>query len=301
MNIPVFPLTLTAVKKYYKKALYIKPLPGNGVMNILFFKAAMGAYLLSASGYVTYIIKPELKRVATASLWTAFGGFLLHIAFFSFRWMESGRVPATSFFEAINFLGMGIMLVFLIMEFRFRIAALGSFMLPLVIVLMVPAFIVTGNINELNPMLRSGWLGIHTSLAVLGDAAFAFAFIVSVMYLIQERQLKAKHLGAIFHRLPSLDIMDNLGYKALTLGWPLFTLGMITGSIWANKARGAYWSWDPKETWSLITWAMYLILLHLRTIGWRGRKMAFLSILGFVLVLISFFVVSRVNIGYHTF
>lgn len=270
-------------------------------MNILFFEAAMGAYLLSTAGYVAYIIKPEKKWTAGASLRAAFAGFLLHLAYFTFRWFESGRIPVTNFFEAANFLGMGIILVFLLMEFRFKIAALGSFMLPLVLVLMVPAFILSGDIKELNPVLKSGWLGVHTSFAVLGDSAFAFAFIVSVMYLIQERQLKAKHLGAIFHRLPSLDIMDTLGYKALTFGWPLFTLGMITGSIWANSAWGTYWSWDPKETWSLITWVIYLVLLHLRTIGWRGRKMAFLSIAGFVFVLVSFFVVSRVNVGKHTF
>ncbi len=270
-------------------------------MNIFFFEAAVGVYLLSAVGYVAYIIKPEMKRVAAASLWAAFVAFLLHVAYFVLRWVESGRIPVTSFFEEANFLGMGIVLVFLIMEFRFKIAALGSFMLPLVIILMLPAFLVTGDIKELNPVLKSGWLGVHTSFSVLGDAAFAFAFIVSVMYLIQERQLKSRHLGAVFHRLPSLDIMDTLGYKALTFGWPLFTLGMITGSIWANSAWGTYWSWDPKETWSLITWAIYLILLHLRTIGWRGRKMALLSIVGFLFVLISFFVVSRVNVGKHTF
>jgi cytochrome c-type biogenesis protein CcsB len=270
-------------------------------MNILFFQAAMVIYLLSAAGYIVYILKPELKQAAVASLWAAAAGLVLHLGYFSLRWAESGRIPVTNFFEAANFLGMGIILVFLIMEFRFRIAALGSFMLPLVILLMLPAFILSGDIKELNPVLKSGWLGVHTSLAVLGDAAFAFAFIISVMYLIQERQLKAKNLGALFHRLPSLDIMDTLGYKALTFGWPLFTLGMITGSIWANSAWGTYWSWDPKETWSLITWVIYLVLLHLRTIGWRGRKMAFLSILGFAFVLVSFFVVSRVNIGKHTF
>ncbi len=270
-------------------------------MNLLFFQAAIGGYLLSAVGYITYIIKPDLKRFATASLWATFAGFVLHLAYFASRWAESGRIPITSFFEAANFLGMGIVLVFLIMELRFRIASLGSFMLPLVIILMLPALVLSGSIKELNPVLKSGWLGVHTSLAVLGDAAFAFAFIVSVMYLIQERQLKAKRLGAIFHRLPSLDIMDTLGYKALTLGWPLFTLGMITGSIWANSAWGTYWSWDPKETWSLITWVIYLVLLHLRTIGWRGRKMAFLSILGFGFVLVSFFVISRMNVGKHTF
>jgi cytochrome c-type biogenesis protein CcsB len=270
-------------------------------MNILFFQAAMGAYLLTAAGYISYFIKPERKWAALASLGAAFTGFLFHLTYFALRWVESGRIPVTSFFEAANFLGMGIMLVFLVMEIRFKIAALGAFMLPLVIVLMAPALILSGDIRELNPVLKSGWLGVHTSLAVLGDSAFAFAFIVSIMYLIQERQLKAKHLGAIFHRLPSLDIMDTLGYRALTFGWPLFTLGMITGSIWANSAWGSYWSWDPKETWSLITWVIYLVLLHLRTIGWRGKKMAFLSILGFIFVLVSFFVVSRIEMGKHSF
>jgi cytochrome c-type biogenesis protein CcsB len=270
-------------------------------MNLLFFQAATGAYVLAAMGYISYIFKPDKKWAGEASLWATFAGFLFHIVYFSLRWSEAGRIPITSFFEAANFLGMGIILVFLIMEFRFKIAALGSFMLPLVVLLMIPVFLLSGEIKELNPVLKSGWLGVHTTLAVLGDAAFAFASIVSIMYLVQERQLKAKQLGAIFHRLPSLDIMDTLAYKALTLGWPLFTLGMISGSIWANSAWGSYWSWDPKETWSLITWVIYLALLHLRTIGWRGRKMAVLTIIGFVFVLVSFFVVSRVNIGKHLF
>ncbi len=270
-------------------------------MNILFFQAAMIVYLLAAAGYIAYIIAPEKKNRAFLSLLATVAGFLLHIAYFTLRWSESGRIPITGFFEAINFLGMGIVLVFLIMELRYRIAALGSFMLPLVVLLMAPALAVSGKIEDLNPILKSGWLGIHTSLAVLGDAAFAFACIISIMYLIQERQLKKKHLGAIFHRLPSLEIMDTIGYKAISFGWPLFTLGMVTGSIWAEVAWGTYWSWDPKETWSLITWAIYLAILHLRTLGWRGKKMAYLSIVGFLFVLISFFVVSRIQVGKHVF
>ena len=270
-------------------------------MNLVFFHSAIDAYIVAAAGYIAFIVRPQLRWCSVSSRWVAVTGFILHLLYFTFRWAESGRIPITSFFEAINFLGMGIVLVFLIMEFRFKIAALGSFMLPLVIVLMVPSLFVSGVITEFNPLLRSGWLGVHTILTVLGDAAFAFAFIVSIMYLIQERQLKAKHLGAIFHRLPSLDIMDTLGYRALTFGWPLYTLGMVTGSIWANSAWGTYWSWDPKETWSLITWVVYLILLHLRTIGWRGRKMAFLAILSFTFILISFFVIGRFHTGKHSF
>jgi len=270
-------------------------------MNLYFFQAAVAAYVIAAAGYIIYIFKPERKILGQAALWASFVGFLCHGVYFMARWSESGRIPVTSFFEAANFLGMGLIFVFLMMEFRFKIAAIGAFMLPLVVILMSPVLIVSSEIKSMNPVLKSGWLGIHTSFAVLGDAAFGFACIISVMYLIQERQLKAKRLGAIFHRLPSLDIMDTMSYKALTLGWPLFTLGMITGSIWANSAWGTYWSWDPKETWSLIIWVIYLALLHLRTIGWRGRKMAFLTIAGFIFVLVSFFVVSRLSTGKHLF
>lgn len=270
-------------------------------MNLFFFYAAIAAYLTSAAGYLAHFVKSDRTVFAPASLGATILGFLLHVAYFATRWNESGRIPVTNFFEAVNFLGMGIVLVFLIMEIRYKVPSLGTFMLPLVLLLMLPAALVPGRIDDLNPVLKSGWLGVHTTLAVLGDAAFAFAFIVSIMYLIQERQLKQKHLGAIFRRMPPLDVMDVMGYKALTLGWPLFTLGMITGSLWAESAWGSYWSWDPKETWSMIVWVIYLVLLHLRTIGWRGRKMAYLSVAGFVFVLISFFVVSRAGVGKHSF
>lgn len=270
-------------------------------MNLFFFRAALIVYTCSAIGYILYIIKPLHKRYASVSLLASCIGLALHLIYFWLRWYEAGRIPITNFFEAVNFLGMGIVLVFLVMELRFRIPTLGSFMLPLVIILMLPAAIQSGEIQETSPVLRSGWLGVHTSLAVLGDAAFAFAFIVSIMYLMQERQLKSKHIGAIFHRLPSLEAMDTIGYKAISFGWPLFTLGMVTGSIWAESAWGSYWSWDPKETWSLITWAIYLVLLHLRTMGWRGRKMAYLSIAGFIFVLVSFYVISRLETGRHVF
>ena len=269
--------------------------------NIIFFQTALVVYLFSAAGYIAYILKPEKKRLALFGLIAAATGFVLHALYFWFRWSEGGRIPISSYFEAVNALGMGIVLVFLVMEVRYKIAALGPFMLPLVVLLMLPAALASGRIEELDPVLQSAWLGVHTTLAILADAAFAFAFIVSIMYLIQERQLKSKHLGAIFHRLPSLDIMDTLGYKAISFGWPLYTLGMVTGSLWAKSAWGDYWSWDPKEAWSLIVWVVYLALLHLRTIGWRGRKMAWLGIIGFAFVLFSFFVVSRSGAGKHVF
>jgi cytochrome c-type biogenesis protein CcsB len=270
-------------------------------MNLPFFFAAIAFYIIATAGYLIFFIQPERKPIASAALWAAFLGFGAHFIYFSLRWSESGRIPVTNFFEAISAFGMGIILVFLIMELRYRIPALGTFMLPLVLLLMAPAAITSREIAGLNPILKSVWLGIHTSLALLGDAAFAFAFIVSVMYLLQEWQLKHKQLGVIFHRLPPLDVMDTISYRALSIGWPLFTLGMITGSIWAESAWGSYWSWQPKETASLLVWLLYLALLHLRTLGWRGRRMAYLSIAGFLFVLVSFYVVSRIGVGKHTF
>ena len=270
-------------------------------MNLTFFFTAIALYLIATAGYCIFFVQPERKPIATVALWATFLGFASHFIYFILRWVEGGRIPVTNFFEAISALGMGIIFVFLIMDLRYRIPALGTFMLPLVLLLIAPAALTSRQIEGLNPILKSAWLGIHTSLALLGDAAFAFAFIVSLMYLIQEHQLKRKRLGAIFHRLPPLDVMDTISYRALSIGWPLFTLGMITGSIWAESAWGSYWSWQPKETASLLVWVLYLAVLHLRTIGWRGRKMAYLSIAGFLFVLISFFVVSRIGVGKHTF
>jgi ABC-type transport system involved in cytochrome c biogenesis permease subunit len=110
------------------------------------------------------------------------------------------------------------------------------------------------------------------------------------MYLIQRYFLKTKHFGALFQRLPSLETMDDISYRCLTVGWPLLTVAIISGSIWSDQAMGSYWVWDRKQTWSLIIWVIYAALLHGRiTIGWRGKRAAILSIIGFIVVLFTFF------------
>jgi cytochrome c-type biogenesis protein CcsB len=109
-------------------------------------------------------------------------------------------------------------------------------------------------------------------------------------------------MGAITKRLPSLKVLDDLNYQSLTFGFPLLTLGIITGAIWAEYAWGRYWNWDPKETWSLITWFLYAALLHQRlTVGWRGRKAAIMAIFGFFAVLFTFLGVNLLLPGLHTY
>ena len=135
----------------------------------------------------------------------------------------------------------------------------------------------------------SGWLGVHTTLAFLADASFAIAFCIAMMYIIQERQLKHKNPGGFYRRLPPLDVLDELSYRSIVIGFPLLTLAMITGAIWADSAWGTYWGWEPKEIWSLITWLIYASYLHARLVaGWRGRKAAYLAVIGFLIVLFTF-------------
>jgi cytochrome c-type biogenesis protein CcsB len=157
-------------------------------------------------------------------------------------------------------------------------------------------------IVPLAPVLKSFWHPFHVIFAFLGNASFSLAFCCGIMYLIQEHQLKTKKVGAITQRLPSLKILDDLNYQSLTFGFPLLTLGIITGAIWAEYAWGRYWGWDPKETWSLITWFLYAALLHQRlTVGWRGRKAAIMAIVGFLAVLFTFLGVNLILPGLHTY
>ena len=136
----------------------------------------------------------------------------------------------------------------------------------------------------------------------MGDAIFFAGFLVSIVYLIAEKGVKKKRKGDISDRLPSLETLDRINYKCMSYGFPFLTLGIITGSLWAELAWGSYWNWDPKETWSLITWIVYAILIHNRlTIGWRGRRTAYLMIAGFVSVLITFVGVSFFMGGLHSY
>jgi len=179
---------------------------------------------------------------------------------------------------------------------------LGAFVVPLAFVTLGYAAVLPNEIKPLLPVLQSTWLGIHVTLAVLGNAAFAVTFGVGIMYLLQERQLKRKKPGAFYYKLPSLETLDELGYRALSFGFPFQTLGIITGALWAEYAFGTYWRWDPKETWSLITWLVYAALLHSRMIrGWKGNKLAVLSVIGFCSVIFTFLGVNYLLSGLHSY
>jgi cytochrome c-type biogenesis protein CcsB len=204
--------------------------------------------------------------------------------------------------QASSFFAWSIVIIFFFLEYRYKIGIMASFIMPIVFSLMLVSSIFPREIQPLTPELQSYWLPIHTVFAFLGYAAFAVACGISIMYLIQEHYLKSKHRGGLFLRMPSLQVIDEINYRLIALGFPLLTLAIITGALWAESAWGAYWRWDPKEVWSLLTWFTYALVLHVKlTVGWRGKRAAILSIIGFSAVLFTFFGVNLLLQTIHSF
>jgi cytochrome c-type biogenesis protein CcsB len=251
--------------------------------------------------YLLYLVRPR-NVVGRVSRWVLAVGFFSHCLFTFFRYLEAGYTPITNLHESLSFFSLTIVGVFIAFQHRYRAAILGSFVTPLALIVMLVSATFPSTIVPLNPALQSRWLGIHTVTAFAGYAAFAIAFCAGVMYLLQEHFLKKKKLGALYRRLPSLEILDDINYRCLTIGFPLLTVAIITGAIWAETAWGSYWSWDPKETWSLITWFVYAALLHGRlTTGWRGSRAAILAIVGFCVLLFTFLGVNLLLPGLHSY
>ncbi|RTZ94027.1 MAG: c-type cytochrome biogenesis protein CcsB [Deltaproteobacteria bacterium] len=262
---------------------------------------SLAIYFISMAFSFAYLSRPRPNLVK----WTAVClglGFLVQTLSLAVRFYQSGHFPITNLHESLTFFAWGLALFILIIHNRYRISVLFSFAVPIVVLFMALSLTVPIGPLTLAPILKSIWLPIHVTLAFLGDAIFALTFCVSVMYLIQEYHIKKKKIGKATSLLPSLSLLDQLNYRLLSIGFPLLTLGIITGSIWAEYAWGSYWSWDPKETWSLITWLVYAALLHQRlTVGWRGKKAAWVAIIGFVLVLFTFLGVNLLLSGLHSY
>ena len=270
--------------------------------NVLFFELALTFYFIATVAGIIWLFRGK-KASSKVIFVIAAIGFLFHTINIIIRYIEGSHIPITNLHEASSFFVWCIVILFFIIETRYKIDLMGAFIMPIVLIFMLSSSMFRREITvSLDPVLKSYWFGIHTTLAFLGDAAFAMACGIGVMYLIQERYLKSKHLSRLFQRLPSLQVLDEINYRLITIGFPLLTLAIITGVIWANTAWGTYWRWDPKEVWSLITWIIYALVLHLRlTIGWRGKKAAILSIAGFLVVIFTFFGVNLLLKGLHAF
>ncbi len=243
--------------------------------------------------------RKDVERWAMGILSAGLG---LHTVYLAYRWWISGHAPIVNLHESLSFFAWFVTLAFLALQFRYKLKSLGAFVAPIVSVLLIVSYSQSNKIMSLPPSLKSFWLPVHAGICIASYALFATAAAIAMMYLLQEKNIKSKRFNRLFERLPSLDGLDAMIGRCINIGFPLLTLGIITGSIWAESAWGAYWSWDPKETWSLVTWFFYAALLHQRlTVGWRGRRAAIMTIISFFILLFTFLGVNLLLPGQHSY
>ena len=270
-------------------------------MDIVFFRLALGFYLVATGGFLYFIIRKN-KAAGNWSHRILIVGFILNSIYLAIGYYNLGALPALTFKSSLSFFSWTIIAAYIIFQVKFRIMVLGSFVIPFSVFLMIISSTMPFSAITVRPIFKSLWLPLHVGASLLGDGIFAIAFIAGIMYLIQEHQIKTKRLGAFYSRLPSLNLLDSINYHAINYGFILLTIGMVTGSILAQGAHGSYWRWDPKEIWSLITWLCYAARLHQRmAVGWRGKRSALMSIGCFLILIFTFIGVNFLMEGYHSF
>jgi cytochrome c-type biogenesis protein CcsB len=250
----------------------------------MLLKVTALGYLLAAARFFLYVFRGvTAARVATALLLL---GFVIHsLALFS-RFFQQGFAGVAVTNYALLFYGWLMVGIYLLIQLRHRLAILGGIIAPLAFLITFSSFAIGRGAAEIPPALQTYWLPLHVTLAFLGNAVLALAFGVSLIYLLQERHLKHKKMTALMKRFPPLESLDRLNYILLVWGFPLMTLGIVTGSLWAGIQWGDYWSWEPRQISSAIAWLLYGALLHARlTAGLRGKKAAILTMFGFCVVL----------------
>jgi cytochrome c-type biogenesis protein CcsB len=261
-------------------------------LTIFFYVAGTGAYF-------TYLFfqKNSLEKLGFGLLGA---GFLLHSAGLGFVFSQTGSIPAHNLNETLLIAAWASAGVFLWVRYRYRLKILGVYAAPLAAFIMTMASQFSRGPVKTQTIFKSFWLYFHILGVFIGEAFFALACGLGILYLIHENTIKSKTRGFFYKRLPPLELLDITGYSCITIGFVLLTLGLIAGFVYAQSVWGRFWSWDPKEIWSTITWGIYAGLLHQRlTVGWRGKRSAIMAILGFAVVLFTFFGVNFLFKGHH--
>ncbi len=218
------------------------------------------------------------------------------------RGLQAGNLPVATFAQSLPFLAMLVAAIGVGLIVRLGFRVIGIFVAPAATLASAAAIVMhTQGRLVLPESLRSGWLPVHVTLAFLGYAMFLLAAGVSLVYLTYETRLKAKRpLPDPGERVPSLETLDRINYHLLGWGFAMLSLAIVSGAIWADATWGRFWSWEPQESWSLVTWILYAALLESRlTIGWRGRRAATLTIVVFTVLAGSFLGVSLMHPGHH--
>jgi cytochrome c-type biogenesis protein CcsB len=251
-------------------------------MSLYLFSASFLVLLGATALYLWYNAsrRKDIGRYATITAWA--GAIFLGASLFT-RMIAAGRGPFSNMYEFSTAFAFGVVVAYIGVERRYRTPAMGTLVLPVALALLAYASTLPSTIEPLVPALQNNLLlTLHVTTAIIAYGVFAVSFGAALLYLYQRRVNSSW--------LPSLEVLDDVGYRSVTVGFPAMALLIILGAVWANVAWGRYWGWDPKETASLITWLIYSGYLHSRAIrGWRGARSAALLIVGFAAVLFTYF------------
>ena len=267
------------------------------IERILFY-GVFGCYLASMFLYIVFIALKN-EKIAKIAIVLQVCGIVFNLLTMIVRGINAGRLPLTNQYEFATAFAFGLALVSIIFILKFKFLTLGAFASPVTFIVLGYAAMQSKEIHELMPALKSSWLGVHVSSAIIAYGSFGVAFVLSVIYLMKDRMSGSSFLDK---HIPKKEKLDLISYRSVALGLMFLTVCIITGAIWAQKAWGSYWSWDPKETWSLITWLIYAVFLHLRLRkGWSGKTAAIFAIVGFVCVIFTYLGVNTLLPGLHSY
>lgn len=266
----------------------------------LFYWLALAAYVVSSLGYISGLAfnKPNYKKIGRL---LAMGGLVLHSIALVIRWYQVGHGPYISTYEILSSTAWMAVLLFVLLEWRQRnFANLGALTLPLAFLMMGFALLGSREAKSLPPTLQSAWLVVHVVFAKLAVAALLVAVAMAVFFLLKKVQGGGDKKNFLT-RLPSAAVLDDYGYRLVVFGFICLTVMIISGAIWANNSWGQYWSWDSAQTWSLVVWLVYGLLLHGRiTFHWQGTISAWYAIIAFFFSLVAFFVLPYFIKGLHS-
>jgi ABC-type transport system involved in cytochrome c biogenesis permease subunit len=256
------------------------------------FNAALALYLAALVASVVAIVGKR-RSASVVCIALMYLGSVIQVAYMTTRWLEAGRAPFSNMFESLVLFAWAMVVVCMVIYARVRVPVLNAATALMASLTLAYASTFESDIAPLVPALQSNWLSVHVFSCFLGYGGFAVSFLAAIAFLISRAR------GA---NDSACEALEDVVAKTVSFGFLWLTIGIITGAVWANSAWGTYWSWDPKETWSLVTWFIYAGFLHCRFVrGWRGRRAAWVAILGFLSVLFTYFGVNFLLSGLHSY
>ncbi|MFQ5877787.1 MAG: inner membrane protein YpjD [Acidobacteriota bacterium] len=256
--------------------------------SLLLLRVALLCYCLGFIGsFVPAVVPSKGRFTVPVTPWLAGAGGLAHSGALLALGLELGRCPLVTLPEILSALAWAAILIYLVAYARYRLEVLNVIILPLVLVVLFVSGLLPQDVVPVGERLRPKLLLVHVTVIILGVASLFVTFAASLVYVIVDRALKAKRPARFFLKLPSLERCDRVGRTSLLWAFPLLTLGIVTGAVYSASQTGTFWAWEPRETLAVIAWVILGIVAAARLgWGWRGSRVAILTIVGFSAVLL---------------